>query len=99
MKGFLSDNVDLSSEDEILLWILKLVDIINRLCAKEFRDHEIDALENEIVEYLDQRKELFVQYPLILGTPKPKHHLLTHYGQAVRLFGPPLTYWTGRFER
>ena len=33
-----------------------------------------------------------------LGTAKPKHHFLSHYGQAIRLYGPPLCYWTARFE-
>ena len=99
VKGFLYDNDDLKSDDEVLVWMLKLVDVINRLSATEFRNNEIELLETKIVEYLDTRKDIYEQYPDVLGTPKPKHHLLTHYGQAVRLYGPPLAYWTGRFER
>lgn len=99
VKGFMSINGDLSCDDQVLHWLLTLISIIGRLSAREFRNHEIEALETEIIDYLDLRKEIYVQYPTLLGTPKPKHHLLTHYGQAVRLFGPPLTYWTGRFER
>ena len=85
-------------EDEVLKLALLLVEITNRLTALEFRDYEISILEDKIIEFLDVRKEVFENYPELLGTAKPKHHFLTHYGQAIRLFGPPLTYWTGRFE-
>ena len=27
-----------------------------------------------------------------------QHHFLVHYGQAIRLFGPPRSFWTARFE-
>ena len=99
VKGFLYDNDALEVGDKVLVWILKLVEVINRLSATEFRNNEIELLDTKIVEYLDARKEIYEQFPEVVGTPKPKHHLLTHYAQAVRLFGPPLGYWTGRFER
>ena len=99
VKDFLLNNDDVDSDDEVLIWVLKLVDIVNRITATDFRSHEIENMESKIVEYLDARKEIYDQYPDVLGTPKPKHHLLGHYGQAVRLYGPPLAYWTGRFER
>ena len=35
---------------------------------------------------------------LRLGSAKPKTHFLTHYPQAVRMYGPPLAYWTARYE-
>ena len=72
VKGFLHDDDSLKSDDEVLLWILKLIDIVNRISATEFRSHEIDALETEIVEYLDIRKDIYDQYPDSVGTPKPK---------------------------
>ena len=25
-------------------------------------------------------------------------HSFSHYGECVRKYGPPITYWTGRFE-
>ena len=59
-------------EDEILEFLLKLVEITSRITAPEFRNHEIDALEEKMIEYLDARKLIFASYPEILGTPKPK---------------------------
>ena len=85
-------------ESDVLKLGLMLVDITNRITAAEFQQYEISILEDKIIEYLDHRKEVFENFPDILGTPKPKHHLITHYGQAIRLFGPPMVYWTGRFE-
>jgi hypothetical protein len=85
-------------EDEILSFLLLLVDITARITASEFRHHEIHALEERVIKYLDERKRLFVSYKDLLGTAKPKHHFLIHYGQAIRLYGPPLVFWTGRFE-
>ena len=83
--------------DEVLQFSLLLADLTSRLTAVEVRGYEVEVLENKIIEYLDKRKSLFESYPE-LGTAKPKHHFMTHYGQAIRLFGPPLVYWTARFE-
>ena len=84
--------------DEVLALMILLGDITARVTAFEFRTHEIDNLEQKIIKYLDDRKAVFEAHPAQMGTPKPKHHFLSHYGQSVRLFGPPLSYWTGRFE-
>ena len=91
-KGWVVD-----SEDPVLLLALKLEDVTNRLCAEEFRIHDIETLEIVILEYLDMRKKVYEHYSVI-GRPKPKHHFLTHYHSSVRNFGPPLSYWTGRYE-
>ena len=88
---------DFDFEDEVFLLAMGLSKITERLTASEFRDYEIDILEEMIQQYLDNRKEVFNQNP-VLGTPKPKHHFLYHYGEAIRKFGPPLTFWTGRYE-
>jgi hypothetical protein len=93
MKSFVQD-----PEDEVLSFALKLVDVTNRITANEFKTYEIQILEETVLDYLDTRQELMETYSCELGTPKPKHHFLTHYGQAIRLFGPPLCYWTARFE-
>ena len=85
-------------DDDIVSFALLLVDITNRVTAAEIKTYEIEVLENKIVKYLDDRKTIFDSNPDLLGRPKPKHHYLTHYGQAIRLFGPPLAYWTARFE-
>jgi hypothetical protein len=92
MKGWVVD-----SEDPVLLLARKLNDITDRLTAEAFRPHEIDILEDLILDYLDLRKQVYNEYP-VLGRPKPKHHFLSHYGAAIRNFGPPQSYWTGRYE-
>ena len=78
MRSFTKD-----PEDTVLLFALKLVDVTNRVTATEFKYYEIDILEEKIVEYLDQRRVLMETYSNQLGTAKPKHHFLSHYGQAV----------------
>ena len=90
------NNVD--EGEDVFILAMKLLDITNRMTAVEFRTHEIDTLEELIVNYLDIRKGLCERYPKLLVKPRPKHHFLVHYGQAIRLFGPPLSFWTARFE-
>ena len=84
-------------EDPILTFGLKLHEITERITALEFKDYEVDVLEQLILDYLDERKVIFEDYPII-GSPKPKTHFLAHYPAAIRLYGPPLSYWTARYE-
>ena len=93
VKDFIKD-----LDDEVLSFLLLLVDITARITANEFRHHEIDNLEQEVLKYLNDRKDIHEAFPDCMGTPKPKHHFISHYGQAIRLYGPPLSYWTARFE-
>ena len=93
IKHFVKDK-----NDDVLNLALQLVEITSRITAAEIRNYEISILEDKIIEYLDNRKDVFEEYPELLGTPKPKHHFLTHYPRAIKLFGPPLGYWTARFE-
>ena len=44
--------------DEVLSFLILLVEIVARITADEFRSHEIDALEEKIIKFLDVRKEL-----------------------------------------
>ena len=69
-----------------------------RIKASEFKEYEIVVLEDIIISYLDERKVLYEEYPELLGTPKPKTHFLSHYPMAIQLFGPPMAYWTARYE-
>ena len=87
-----------NEEDPVLKLGLKLHELTERLTAAEFKNYEIDVLEEVIISYLDERKIIFEEYPSLLGTPKPKTHFLSHYPQAIRLYGPPMTYWTARYE-
>ena len=77
---------------------MQLTEMTERLFASEYREFEIELLEECIVNYLEARKKIFDEFPALLGTPKPKHHFMCHYGDAIRQFGPPLSFWTGRYE-
>ena len=83
-------------DDQVLGLGLELADIVERVTAVECRHYEIDVLEEKIVEYLDHRKEVFEEFPLEMGTAKPKHHYVSHYCDAMRGFGPCLSFWTGQ---
>ena len=93
IRNFVKDK-----DDSALDLGLKLHDITERLTASEFEDYEIDILEEKIVDYLDDRKKLHEDNPNLLGHPKPKTHFLSHYPMAIRLYGPPMAYWTARYE-
>ena len=68
-----------------------------RITAEKFELYEIDRFEDCVISYLDARKAVFENFPVI-GTPKPKHHYMTHYPDSIRMFGPPLGFWTARYE-
>ena len=84
--------------DEVLDLALQLSEITERLAAHEFREFEIEILEERIIHYLECRRKVYEDFPDLLGTPKPKHHYLCHYPDAIRKFGPPMCFWTGRYE-
>ena len=67
-------------EDDILKFALMLVDISNRLTAAEIRNYEIAVLEDMIVEYLDARKDIFAEFPILLGSAKPKEAIIKLMG-------------------
>ena len=91
-------NFDIDENEPALSLSLLLHEIVERLTASSFEEYEIGLLEEKIIEYLDLRSELYGEYPNLLGNPKPKTHNLTHYPEAVSNFGPPITYWTARYE-
>ena len=84
-------------DDPVLALGLQLHEITERIFAQKFEHYEIQVLEERITSFLDCRKDVFNDYP-VLGTPKPKTHFLSHYPDAIRLYGPPLSYWTARYE-
>ena len=92
VNGWIDD-----SDDVVLLLAIKLNELTERITAETFRPHELDTLEDLIVEYLDLRKEIFEEFP-VLGRAKPKHHYLVHYPAYIDKFGPTSGFWTGRFE-
>ena len=87
-----------TKDEPALILGLQLHEIVERITANEFREFEICTLEERIIEYLDARKILHTEYPNLLGSAKPKTHNLTHYPEAIAKFGPPMTYWTARYE-
>ena len=93
LKAFIVDK-----NDAVLALGLKLHEVTERLTATEFYPYEVQLLKEAVLEYLDMRKDIRLEYPQFLKRPKPKHHFLTHYSEMIKLFGPPITYWTGRFE-
>ena len=94
--GFLIHQFVGDFDDQVLVLGLELADIVERVTAVECRQYEIDVLEEKILGYLDHRKEVFEEFPLQMGTAKPKHHYLSHYCDAMRGFGPCLSFWTGQ---
>ena len=84
-------------EDSIFKLAVMLVNITNRITAEVFREYEIDRLHDLVIDYLVLRETLVEEFPL-LGSPKPKHHFLLHYSENIKKFGPPLGFWTARFE-
>ena len=76
---------------------LLLHDITERLMAVKFEEYELQILEERIISYLNDRKLLYENHP-ILGSPKPKMHFLTHYPESIRMYGPPRATWTARWE-
>ena len=84
-------------DDDILKLAVLLTEVTQRITAEKFEFYEVNILEEKVMEYLDFRQVLLEEYPS-LGTPKPKHHFLCHYGTYIRKFGPPLGFWTGRYE-
>ena len=96
--GMVIHNFAIDYDDDVLSLGLQLSEITERLSANEFREHEIDYLEDKILTYLDDRKKIFDNFPTLLGKAKPKHHNMTHYPDAIRNLGPAMSFWTGRFE-
>ena len=93
IKSFVKD-----PSDPALVLGLLLVQLTERLTAEKFRQYEIDIVEESAMEYLDARKLIYEEFPRQMGNAKPKHHNLVHYAEAIRNFGPPLSYWTARYE-
>ena len=93
VKKFIVDK-----DDSALALGLKLHELTERITAAEYYQYEIDLLDEVVIEYLDMRKKIRIDYPEFFKRPKPKHHFLSHYSECVNIFGPPITYWTGRFE-
>ena len=47
---------------------------MERATANEFLEYEIELLGENIVDYLEMRKNARVEFPDTFQRPKPKHH-------------------------
>ena len=63
-------------KDSVLALGLKLNEVTERITSPQFRDYEIQLLEDSVIDYLDRRKKIRQNYPEFFNRPKPKHHYL-----------------------
>ena len=90
----LADILDKSKTMEILLKLQEVSDLITspRLTIYEV----LNILNPTILDYLDLRVTSIET--LSFGRPRPKHHFLSHYGEAFIKYGPLIGVWGMRME-
>ena len=66
----------LNKDEQILALGLKLHELTERITANEFREYEIQLLEECVIDYLDMRKQIRDNIPDLFKRPKPKHHFI-----------------------
>ena len=82
-----------SAGQEYYEHFISLIEIFRKLCDDTFVDYKINDLSDKIEIYLKEFKALYPLEPLTY-----KMHMMVHYPRAIRMFGPPLTYSTIRFD-
>lgn len=80
------------SDDEVWLFLLNLMGIIEILLAFEISHDLAERLQAFIKHHHSEYTRLFPD------TLKPKHHLMLHYLSVILQSGPPRHYWCFRFE-
>ena len=83
--------------EEAFILIKKLHSIVELVMASEIRKFEVAQLEEESIMYLNMRKNLRDETEMMLRA-KPKTHYMSHYGEAMSLYGPLVGVWTARYE-
>lgn len=78
--------------DEVWLFFLNLLQIIDILLSYSISEQKIINLKNLIQNHNRQYVLLFHD------SLKPKHHILIHYLTIIRQSGPPRHFWCFRFE-
>lgn len=81
-------------EQEHWILLLKLLDICDIVFAPAITENMCNFLVHLVQEHHVHLKEL-------LGSEKrllPKHHFMVHYAMCMRNSGPPVRYWSMRFE-
>lgn len=79
-------------DDEVWLFLLNLLEIIDTLLSYEIPRDLAERLQFLIKRHHSQYTHLFND------TLKPKHHLMVHYYNVILKSGPPRNYWCFRFE-
>ena len=96
--SFVNARPEMFNEESFLL-IQKLHSIVEFIMAPVVRTHEIQIFEEEIVSFLNLRQKLFEKFDGVhVHRPKPKTHFLSHYPEAITLYGPMINVWTARYE-
>lgn len=73
--------------------ILELKDIVELLSSPSFTTETLCYLQAKISDHRQLLLEIFPGTRL-----RPKHHYLEHYPVLIKKFGPPIEFWTIRFE-
>ena len=71
VKDFLLNNDDVDSDDEVLIWVLKLVDIVNRITATEFRTMKLKIWSLKLWSILMLEKRSMISIPMFLERQNP----------------------------
>lgn len=79
-------------DDEVWLFMLGLLEIIDILLSFEISRDLVERLRFLITKHHEEYVQLFND------TLKPKHHLLLHYCSVILQSGPPRNFWSFRFE-
>lgn len=73
--------------------LLMLLDITDIVFAPAITENLSNFLSHLVEEHHCYFKELFPDRQLL-----PKHHFLVHYPRCLKMSGPPVRYWSMRFE-
>ncbi|KAI8120454.1 hypothetical protein CVS40_8290 [Lucilia cuprina] len=87
MVGYL-----VSSDDEVWLFILLLIEIIDFILLFKINASSINAFKVNI----ENHNKLYLK--LFKENLKPKFHILTHYPDIIALCGPVRKFWSFHFE-
>ena len=72
---------------------LDLIEILRLLSDDKYDEIKLNDLTNKIENYLNEFKRLYENVPI-----SAKMHFLVHYPRCIRMFGPPLSYSTMRWD-
>ena len=84
-------------ESEAGKMIVTLQEVAEVITSPKLTEYEIDYTMRELIEsYLDQRVEAISAWNM--PPARPKHHMLSHYPQCYRNYGPLIGMWSLRME-